>query len=244
MTKTRLMQSTYQLPVIDTLKAAWQKVAGTKLVIWASYALIFLIMFALGFLSGLSEVLLPILEVPLTIIAQFVSFLLTTGVMYIGIQRAYDTPVSYRTMFHAFQKDIVLKLIGLLILEILIFLPFTIVLVLLASLQTQENLSTLTLLSLVVLYFVLICGMLYISVRMFFAIGIVVAQARGPWQAIKDSFRATRCNFWRIIGLWILQVLVVLVSMIPLGIGLIWSLPWITICYGVAYKNLLTNNMK
>ena len=41
-----------------------------------------------------------------------------------------------------------------------------------------------------------------------------------------------------LIGIYIIQFCIVIISMIPLGIGLIWTLPFILILYGTVYKRL------
>ena len=79
----------------------------------------------------------------------------------------------------------------------------------------------------------------YLAMRLYLAKGIVLDQQVGPWAAIKKSFRATKYNVWRLIGLTLLNAIILLVSVIPLGIGLIWSLPYLFINYGMVYRRLV-----
>src|SRR5438477_89442 len=56
-------------------------------------------------------------------IGEIVLFLVQMGILYIGIQRALDLPITYTQMWRGFRSDMALKLIGLYILQILILLP-------------------------------------------------------------------------------------------------------------------------
>jgi len=57
-------------------------------------------------------------------------------------------------------------------------------------------------------------------------------------QALKHSWKMTRGNFWPIIGLGIVMYLFALISMIPLGLGLLWTMPMFAILSGVIYVYL------
>src|SRR5205085_143591 len=78
----------------------------------------------------------------------------------------------------------------------------------------------------------------YLLVRLMLSIAFVLEQNVNPWRAIVLSFHATRCNFWRLFGWYIAIWIIMMISIIPLGIGLIWTLPLIYISYGMIYKTL------
>jgi hypothetical protein len=80
---------------------------------------------------------------------------------------------------------------------------------------------------------------IYLLFRMYLVHAFILAKKVNPWVAIKLSFKATKSNVCRLIGLSILNGLILLVSAIPLGIGLIWTLPYFFINFGEIYKSLV-----
>jgi uncharacterized membrane protein len=57
-----------------------------------------------------------------------------------------------------------------------------------------------------------------------------------PWQAIETSRKAVSKRWFQFLGLFLVVGLLVLVSMIPLGLGLIWTAPWSINVIGVVYR--------
>jgi uncharacterized membrane protein len=174
----------------------------------------------------------PVLSALVTLIAQIVQFLLQIGLIYMGLECAEDLPISYRQLFHALNWQVAAKVILVYVWQFIIFLP-PIIVVLLATLL-PNSVSFLRFL----LFLIAFIAMLIIFFRLILAIGFVLKNDVTAWQAIKLSFHATRGNFWRLLALYIAEVMFVLISMIPLGIGLIWTIPFLIICYGVLYKTL------
>ena len=69
----------------------------------------------------------------------------------------------------------------------------------------------------------------------------VLDKKANPWQALKLSFRATRSNYWPLLGLVMVEFGIVIASALSLGIGLIWTAPLLLILYGMVYKKLSLN---
>lgn len=67
------------------------------------------------------------------------------------------------------------------------------------------------------LMFLLLGGILWISLYLFFVPQAVILSAASPLEALRDSFIIVRLNFWSSLGL------VLLVYLISGGFGLIWS---------------------
>jgi uncharacterized membrane protein len=79
----------------------------------------------------------------------------------------------------------------------------------------------------------------YLAMRLVVAKAIVINEKKNPIHAIKISFAATKYHVWNIIGFVILQTLALVLSIIPLGMGLIWSIPFCSVAYGLLYRKLV-----
>ena len=239
-----MTEATYLLPIGDTIKAAWDKVKGSKGSIWAALLITLIIIFGLGFFDGIMTVVAPKVEPAVAIIVQVLGFLLQMGVLYLGIRRAQDLPITYRNMFRTFEGRITLRVIVLYILQILILLiPIALMMFGIIVFDMEGVKSTMLIIAGVVgiIGFV---ATVFITVRIMLSMGFVLDKGTNAWAAITQSFAATAGNFWRLVGIVIIQTLIILVSIIPVGIGLIWSLPFVYILYGTVYKNLTLNNLR
>jgi hypothetical protein len=58
------------------------------------------------------------------------------------------------------------------------------------------------------------------------------------WQAMELSRKTITKQWFRFFGLGIVAVVLIVVSAIPFGIGLIWSIPTVYIAYGLLYHHL------
>lgn len=251
------METAIKLPVFQTIQAAWHQVKGTKATLWAAIALSLLT--AMGFgvaerflqtlLQGASKaavVVPPSTTITVTavtmimrLIANIVVTLLDMGLIYIAIQKVFGLPFNFKMLFRAFAKDRILWAFGVIILlQLMVVLPTTI-LIAAGSYVSQHYGTNLAQLLASLLFFVAIIFGLYYSVRLSMAIGVVMNEGFNAWQAIKISYKATQGNFWRLVGLQVTVLLIVLLSIIPLGIGLIWIIPFAFLCYGVVYKKLV-----
>lgn len=228
------------IPVWDTISGAWSKVSGTKGSFWAALVVILLIALVLGFFTFLVKNI-AIINPIVSIVAQIIIFLLEMGLLYIGIQRAFDRPVEYRQMFRALDGGIALKAIGTYILQTLIFILPALVLVAGFVLFSQPERTQTTLIISGILYFIGVIAIVFLAFRLILAMGFVLDQSAGPTAAISKSFHATKSNVWRLIGIHLLFSIILAISAIPLGIGLIWTIPMGFILYGEVYRRLLSN---
>mgnify|MGYP001296924804 CR=1 FL=1 len=70
------------------------------------------------------------------------------------------------------------------------------------------------------------------------ALVLVVDKDFGPWEALETSRKAIQKCWFSVLGLWIVLGLILVVAMIPMGVGLIWAVPLTMLCVGVLYRNL------
>jgi len=239
------------LPVWDTISEGWAKVYGAKATILGAFCIVILIMVGFGVLRFLGEHLPPSTAVAIVIgivaiIAQLVQMLLQYGLYNIGIRRANDEPIRYDMVFRPFEGQLAWRLIILsFLVALIVYLPAIIFFFLPAIFphmgvnppSSEGILRLLTAIS----YIVGILWVIYAAIRTGMALGFVLDQQVNPLEAVKLSWRATKGNVLPLLGILILSIIIFAVSIIPLGIGLIWTIPWGVVLYGVIYHRLKVN---
>ncbi len=91
---------------------------------------------------------------------------------------------------------------------------------------------------LVVGFALLILPGIYLAVSYSFTYALVVDKGLGVWEAMELSRKTVTKQWFKFFGLALLSGLMILISAIPLGVGLIWSVPTIYIAYGLLYHHL------
>ncbi len=61
----------------------------------------------------------------------------------------------------------------------------------------------------------------------------------GPWEAMELSRQAVHKWWWQVFGAYLLMYLVYVLSMIPFGLGMIWTVPMFFTLTAVIYRVLL-----
>lgn len=227
-----LTQPIFLLPIGETISSAWSRVKGSKSTIIGATFVYALIMLALTLFGVAVKNIHPYADNIVNFFAQIIHFIIELGFIYIGIQRAYDLPITFTQMFRAFNVDIIGRLILMYLIKFVIYLPFIIV----AAVSFYLG-------SFAILIGILACLCLfYVAVRLLFgALFILDKETINPWLAIKLSYAATRGNFWRLVAFFIIQTGFFILGAIPLLVGLIWVIPLNIIMLGMMYKQLLNN---
>jgi uncharacterized membrane protein len=233
----------YRLPAWETLTFAWQKTDGTKASIWAALGIVVLVAAGFGFVSGLFEKTSYVIALSADIIGQVTVSILQIGILYLAIRRAMDAPISYQLIFDVFHVNLIMKLMGLYALQFLLILLPALVLgggfmMIFMAVSFGNNFFIVLGALLVILS---IPVLVYLCLRMIFGIAFILDKDMGPVDAMKMSFKISKGNVLELLGIIILEMLFILVSIIPLGIGLIWSIPFSYVLYGVLYRRLLAN---
>jgi hypothetical protein len=224
---------TTSIPVWDTIVESWNRTYGVKRSFWAAYGIIFVIM--LGF--SLVEEVVPAITPLTSIISSLIASLLFTSMIYMGILRARNAPVNYQQVFRTMRFDLAWKVLVFFALQSLVSLLFTIIIIgaLAAAIFYSAGKLICVLLAIAAAF-----AFMYIYVRITFGICYVLDKEIGPWDAIILSFNATRNHVWSLFGMYLLFMCLLIISAIPLGIGLIWTLPCWFVLYGVVYQKLIS----
>ncbi len=219
--------TTIPFSVWKTLGLAASKLKGAKRSILAAYALCLLLILPFELaqyvsplhISGLGKLIAEILS-------SILESLWMLGIAYIGVRRAFDLPISYRNLFTVFRVKILLN--QLLLGYMLVVIPLGLFLF---SIYINLWLGLFSLIP--ILY-----GLCRYSMA-----GVIIIQERvNAFKALNLSAEITKGQVGKLIGLFIIQFLLFLIALIPLGIGLIWVLPLNVLYWGETYKALLLNS--
>ncbi len=127
----------------------------------------------------------------------------------IGIRRAADQPISFNDIFSHFGRTVPLVITAI-VSMLLIYLGM----------------------------FLLIIPGMYLAIAYMLAIPLVVERGLTPWQALEASRKAITQHWFKVFGLFLLLGLITAISAIPLGIGLVWTIPLFVIAMGVLYRTI------
>lgn len=231
-----MSDTTYNLPVLDTVSAAWAKVHGAKGTIWAVVGLFFIAQVVLAMLSNI-----PGLMMISNLVSWIVQIMAGGSLVYVGIRRAQDAMIQFGMIKDVLVTRTILCLIGVAILEAIILIPSIILSFLGIVVNMPSNPHAMPALA-GVFYILAFIYAVIVLVRMWLANGFIVDKKSGPWTAIKLSFKATKGNFWNLVGLIIIKLFIALLCGITLGIGFIWGLPLLMIIFGEMYKRLVNSH--
>lgn len=198
----------------EALSRSWRLTSGVKLPIWGGVLVTTLAMLVI--IAGITLVTLatsPDVAGVVGMVGQIayyiVSTVLTAGLMYMGVKRAARRQVGWKDVFSGFNVAV----------------KITIAMIL------QTILITLGM-------FLLILPGIYLMVGYMMTLPLIIDQNMPPWQAMETSRKAIHKVWWKISGLYLVISLIVMVSTIPAGIGLIWTVPMSMVLVGVVYRYL------
>ncbi len=226
------------LPVFETMKLAWQKVKGSK----STFFAIFLCILAIKIITVVLGVGTHFTVVKILLLT--VEFFLVAGATYIGVQRAMDSPIQFSMIKRVLNAGIFFRSIGFSILfYIILFLPFTLSYLpgLFVNSPTTNNVIKLFSALLYLTGFVAFFFAIYFLFRLSLTETLIIVKRASLWTSLKTSFKATKSNVWNLMALIFSGFIIIILSVIPLGIGLIWSFPYFAILMGEIYKKLVVS---
>ncbi|MEK1904214.1 MAG: hypothetical protein AAAB13_00410 [Pseudomonas sp.] len=210
----------YDYSIGDLLSDAWQRVKGTKGIIFGGFVIFYVAMIivttilsailgAIGILGETSATNLIIGQFAVSIIGSALTYPLLAGLNIVGIRRAADQPVSFNDIFSTLGRFVPLAVTALLM-TVLVYIG--------------------TLL--------LIIPGIYLGVAYLLAIPLVAERGLTPWQALETSRKAISQHWFKAFFLFLALGLIMALSIIPLGVGLIWTMPLFVISVGVLYRTI------
>lgn len=209
----------YEFSIGDVLSEAWEKTSGAKWVIQVAFFYYFLVIIGVVVVMGTAVALLMgasddvafsvVMELVIQLGLNLIIMPIAMGIAILGIKRSVDAPIIAGSIFGYFSK-----MFSLLATLILMYIMIVIGLLL------------------------LVLPGIYLAVAYYMAMPLVVEKGMSPWQALETSRKAITHRWFSVFGLFLILGIIVFVSAIPLGLGMIWTLPMMIIAFGILYRNM------
>ena len=215
------------------IREGWAKTKGAKGSIWAGSAVMYLVMLVIVAggvfllrslnsdptnMSGLVDNILFRADTnlfPVLFPAGLLLVLFIAGLLFMGVRKVAGERISWTMIFKGFSCAA----------KIIVATIMQFILVSIGSL-------------------LLILPGIYLAVGYTMTIPLIINEGLSPWQAMEMSRKAIHKVWWKVAGLFSVMGLIYLGSLIPLGIGLIWTWPMFIILIGVVYRYLFGKENK
>jgi len=207
----------YDFQIMDVIKEAWQRTSGLKgpvlgagiLIVIALTAVTFACMLLLNLIPNIDEGVISLFATVISLIITVFSYPFFAGIIMMGLHRSIDAPVSYKMAFSYFGYTL-----AIIIASICMSIMITLGMVL------------------------LIIPGIYLSIAYMFTLPLIVDKNMDFWQAMETSRKAATQHWFKLFFTAALMVIIYLISAIPLGLGLIWTIPMFIALNGVLYRRI------
>jgi uncharacterized membrane protein len=197
----------YDFAIGDVLYEAWKLTPGMKGTFWRGAVPLYLAYLLAAVVGGVLYKNAPVMRVLFNLFLGAVAPVLFLGLVAMGVRRAAGLGIAFATAFCGLRKALPAFIAGLLT----------------------------TLLTYVGLALLLLPG-IYLAIAYCMTFPLIADRDFAPWQALETSRQVVSKHWFKYCGLLGMMGLLVGVSAVPLGIGLIWTVPWAANVLGVAYR--------
>ncbi len=153
--------------------------------------------------------ILPGVEHYLDLILTILTLPIAVGIIILGISRARNRELSFKQIFDYFGQYPYL-LLGYILVTLFTILGFI----------------------------ALVIPGIYLAVSYAYALPLIADKNMSVWNAMELSRKTITQQWFRFFGLGVVSFIIIILSAIPFGIGLIWSVPTVYIAYGLLYHRL------
>lgn len=205
----------YTFSIGEAIKEAWVRTKGAKGTIWAGSAVMYLVILILiagsamllpAMKSGSPGLVTALASIIFNLAIDVISVLFMAGLLYMGVRKVVGDPISWKMVGKGFSCT------GKIIVATIL----------------QSVLVTVGLL-------VLVLPGIYLMVGYAMTLPLIVDQGLSPWSAMEMSRKAVHKVWWKMFGLFFIMGIITTISLVPLGIGLIWTWPMAIVLAGVVY---------
>ena len=215
----KAIRGEYEFSIGSVLSEAWAKTSGSKMAIHLGFLFYFLVIMGLMMVLGLVTAGLVtvndgpggmvLVQLIMQLGMNLIGMPMIMGIVMIAIRRSVDAPIKASMVFGYFSKMLPL-FATMIIMYVMVLIGFVL----------------------------LVIPGIYLMVAYYMAMPLVVEKGMSPWQALETSRKTITHRWFSVFGLFFIMVVIITISMIPLGIGLIWSMPMMMLAYGILYRNM------
>lgn len=208
----------YDFSIGAVLGESWERTKGLKGAFWAAGAIFLVAVLALSAVLGGGGALLigngeatsgVLTSLIIQLVIMAVMYPFMAGIVMLGVERSVDLPLSYKSVFGYFAYT--LPLLGVAVLmSILVTIGFLL----------------------------LIIPGVYLSLAYMFTVPLVVEKNLGIWDAMETSRKAVTSHWFKLFFLFLTMSIILIISALPFGIGLIWTYPMMVAMMGVMYRDI------
>ena len=201
----------YDFDIMELVKAGWERINGVKGQFFIAFAIYVVVSIAFQLILG---IFLPqgvmINQLIVTILSYPVLVPIITGIMMMAINHSRGETVNFKSIFNHYHLTGVLSLASILL-----------------------YVAT------VIGFVLLIIPAIYLSVAYAFVLPLIADKNMGAWEAMEYSRKTVTKRWFKVAGLMGLLSIAMGISIIPLGVGLVWTVPLMFVTlYGLAYPIL------
>lgn len=213
--------SNYDFAIGDTLREGWQRTTGLKGPFWAAAALVFTLVLILGFVANVLINFIGlggagwVIQIAIELAVMATIYPFMAGIFMMGVRRSVDLPIAFNEVFAYFA----------------FVTPLVVAAVLMSILMTLG-------------FILLIIPGIYLVVAYMFTVPLIVDRNLGAWQAMETSRKAVTQHWFKFFALMLILVIIIAISVIPFGIGLIWTYPLLIAVMGILYRNTFGVNQQ
>ena len=205
----------YEFSVEGTLREAWEKTDGNKGTVWVAMLIYIAIYFVASLVVGLVSI--PLASAFGEVAAQFIAQIplmiviapIAAGLMMLGVKLAVGRSAEPTSILSYYDKVVPLALTSILM-TVLIMIGFML----------------------------LIVPGIYLAVAYVLATPLVADKGLSPWEALETSRKAITKKWFSVFGFMVAMSLIMMVSVLLIGIPLIWTVPMGVIAMGILYRNV------
>ncbi|OEC47125.1 hypothetical protein A7D27_01250 [Pseudomonas sp. 1D4] len=207
----------YDFRIGELISEGWQRIQGLKgmiiggLLVYSvvSQLVSFILGLVLGLLVASDGMLLMIGQLVIGIIAGACAAPVMAGLYMLAMRQVTGQPLNFNEVFAHTGKFVPLAILSLL-LPLMVYLGFLL----------------------------LVIPGIYLSIAYALAMPLMVERGLSPWQAMEASRRAISQRWFKCFGLFALLGLIVMLSALPLFVGLVWTLPMCFVVVALLYQRI------
>ncbi len=241
------MDNTLFFSPTEAVKTAWNKVHGVKTTFFIALLILVVLQLMTMYLNKqINPTKIDWNDIYILIfmlIIGVVRVMLLAGLNYLGIQRAENVPININMISYGFSISLFFKIIWLSFITMFLFMVIGVIAGLAVPFLIAKFLalsSAMAKLIMILAWFFSGVLALFFAMRFSMANGIVIMEKDlTAWKAIKKSYRVTDGQVFNLFFLMVVNIGITALTILTLGIGFIWTIPYLFINYGEVYKRLI-----